>query len=176
MKALVVYESMFGNTRTVAEAIADGLRVAYDVTLSEVGAAPAAVPDDVALLVAGGPTHAFGLSRESTRADARKQAGGTVVSGGIGLREWLDALPRGSADAATFDTRVSHPRVPGSAAKKAAKRLRHSGFRVAEAETFWVSRTPGPLDPGEVERARAWGAGLATTLGDQPERATALRS
>lgn len=165
MRALVVYESMFGNTRTVAEAIADGLATRFDVETVEVGIAPPAVRDDVALVVAGGPTHAFGMTRESTRKSAKDQAKGPVVSRGIGIREWLGALPRGTAAAATFDTRVRHPRVPGSAARAAERRLRGLGFRVAvPAETFWVEGSPGPLLAGEADRAREWGAGLATAV------------
>ena len=160
MDALVVYESMFGNTEAVARAIADGLRTAYDVVVVEVGSAPAVVGPGVALVVAGGPTHAFGLTRESTRAAAKEQARGGVVSRGIGLREWLDALPGGNAAAATFDTRVPAP-VPGSAAKAAARRLRRLGFRVVvPPETFWVGARPGPLAEGELDRARRWGERL----------------
>ena len=54
--ALVVYESMFGNTQQVATAIADGLRGSFDVTMTEVSAAPKDVTADVELLVVGGPT------------------------------------------------------------------------------------------------------------------------
>ncbi|HWL35542.1 MAG TPA: flavodoxin family protein [Frankiaceae bacterium] len=166
MRALVVYESMFGNTQAIARAIADGIASRLDVGLVEVGAAPAKVPDDVSLLVAGGPTHAFGLSRDSTRKSASEQAKGPLVSRGIGLREWLDALSAGHAAVAAFDTRVRHPRVPGSAAHKAEKRLRRLGFRVAEpAETFWVDGTTGPLLDGEADRAREWGARLAASVG-----------
>ncbi len=165
MRTLGVYESMFGNTKLVAEAVAAGLADGgLDVALAEVGTAPARVPDDVALLVAGGPTHVFGLTRASTRASAAEQAPDGIVSAGIGLREWLDALPRGTVAAATFDTRVKAP-VPGSAAHAAERRLRRLGYRVvAPAETFWVAGTPGPLEPGEAERARAWGAGVAATV------------
>jgi flavodoxin len=87
MAAVVVYESMFGNTQTVAEAIAEGLSTTMRVELHEVGAAPAAMERDVDLLVVGAPTHAFGLSRLSTRASAAEQAERPLVSPGIGLRE-----------------------------------------------------------------------------------------
>ena len=74
LTALVVYESYFGNTRTIAHAVAEGLRLeGVAPTVQEVSAA---VPTDVTgyhLLVVGGPTHAFGLSRESTRADAERR-------------------------------------------------------------------------------------------------------
>jgi len=164
---MVVYESMFGNTRKVAESVAEGVRAGTesDVTLVEVGRAPALLPP-LDLLVVGGPTHAFGLSRSSTREDAARKSGRDIESR-TGLREWLEALdPAGAAPAtAAFDTRVNHPRVPGSAAKKAAKRLRRLGLRPAvEPESFWVHGTEGPLLDGELERAGAWGRQLADVL------------
>ena len=70
MKALVVYESMFGNTEQIARAVAAGISETVDVQLSEVADAPTDPGPDVALIVAGGPTHAFSMSRENTRADA----------------------------------------------------------------------------------------------------------
>ncbi len=162
---LVVYESMFGNTQTVARAVADGLSTHATVDLVEVGSAPAALPTGLDALVVGGPTHAFGLSRASTREDAARRAHAPLVSGGVGIREWLDGLRTGGIDAATFDTRVRWPRVPGGAAHAAEKRLRQMGFRiVASAETFWVRGTPGPLYDGEVDRARRWGERLGQTL------------
>jgi len=166
-RALVVYESMFGNTRTIAEGVGDGLASHLITEVVEVGTAPKDLAGQVDLLVLGGPTHAFGMSRPATREDATRQAGGRVVSAGIGLREWLEALPRsdGTFRVATFDTRIDHPRVPGSAARKAEKRLRHLGYPVAaKAESFYVSGTPGPLVDGEVDRARSWGMSLGAQL------------
>ena len=55
MKALVVYESMFGNTEKIARAVADGVGEAMDVQLAEVADAPTEPSPDVALIVAGGP-------------------------------------------------------------------------------------------------------------------------
>ena len=72
MRALVVYESMFGNTRLVAEAVAEGLSSGLDVDVVEVAAAPTSF-DDVELVVVGGPTHALGMTRQRTRDDARRQ-------------------------------------------------------------------------------------------------------
>lgn len=167
MQALVVYESMFGNTQRIAEAVADGLAQHMSVDVVEVGAAPATVGTDVVLLAIGGPTHAFGLSRATTRADAMAKSTRPLISRGIGIREWLAAVETASAGvaAAAFDTRVDKPRVPGSAARGAAKRLRHLGFRlVGPAASFFVTDTPGPLVPGEVERARDWGEKLAVEL------------
>ena len=167
MRALVVYESMFGNTQKIAEAVAEGLAGRFGVATLEVGDAPAVLPDDVGLLVVGGPTHAFGLSRPSTRQSAADQAERPVVSPGLGVREWLDALQyrSGGVVAAAFDTKVSRPRLPGSAARAATKRLRRIGFAIAApAETFYVAGTPGPLLPGEDERARRWAEALGSKL------------
>lgn len=169
MKALVVYESMFGNTRIVAEAIARGLSTHMEVATYEVGRAPLTPAPDVDLLVVGAPTHAFGLSRATTRADAvTKSPDGTVVSPSIGLREWLDRLGAatgGGPATAAFDTKVSKPRLPGSAGRAAAKRLRHNGHvALAPAENFFVEGMHGPLLSGEAARAHEWGAALATRL------------
>jgi hypothetical protein len=59
MKALVVYESMFGNTEQIGRAVAAGLGESIDVQVTEVTDAPTEPDPQVALIVAGGPTHAF---------------------------------------------------------------------------------------------------------------------
>jgi hypothetical protein len=130
MRARVVFESMFGNTQVIAQAVADGLAESMNVDVEEVGSAATEIAGDVELLVVGGPTHAFGLSRERTRESAAEQAVGGVVSPGEGLREWLSAVTGGSRAiaAAAFDTRIDKPRMPGSAAHGAEKRLRRMGF------------------------------------------------
>jgi hypothetical protein len=162
--ALVVYESFFGNTRSIAEAVAEGLRLeGCRPTVQEVsGAVP---PADVAraeLLVVGGPTHAFGLSRESTRADAERQ-GGCVHRPGPGLRDWLGRLPRSDACvAAAFDTRVDKVRhLPMSASRAAARILRRRGYTlVSKPAGFVVEDVEGPLAAGETQRALAWGRSI----------------
>ena len=163
MKALVVYESMFGNTQQIAQAVAAGLGKHVDVEVVEVGTAPDEIPAELDLLVVGAPTHAFGMSRESTRADAVKQApGGIVVSTGRGVREWLDEVHPGGVGTlvAAFDTRVRVP-LPGSAAHKVAKALSRLSFpEVVDPETFWVKDSTGPLKDGELERAEQWGSDL----------------
>lgn len=163
MKALVVYESMFGNTAAVAESIASGIGTALEVQLLEIGAAPSALPVDLDLLVVGGPTHAFSLSRPQTRREARSQ-GASFGQELEGLREWLGSVQVHRVPAlATFDTRVGKVRhLPGSAAKKAAKLARERGLgRALDQRSFWVVDTPGPLQTGELARARQWGASLA---------------
>ncbi len=171
MSILIVHESMFGNTAAVAEAIAEGMtkELARDkgpasltpVRLVPVADAPTDIPDDVRLLLVGGPTHAFSMSRESTREDAVRQ--GADAPPQRGIREWIDAVvPRADLPVVTFDTRVHVRMIPGSAAKTAASALRHKGFRHADrGESFWVGGTSGPLSHDELVRARAWGAALA---------------
>jgi flavodoxin len=167
MKALVVYESMFGNTEQIAHAVADGLRESVDVQLAEVADAPAEPDPEVALIVAGGPTHAFSMSRQNTRADAISK-GASEGEQEFGLREWLSALPSGqhTEKMATFDTKIKSMRhLPGSAAKSAAKAARRHGYEsVSKAETFYVDDVDGPLLDGEVDRAREWGRQLAASM------------
>ncbi len=69
MRAVVVYESMFGNTHEVAERIASGLAARYEVTVLPVGEAIAQILPDIDLLVVGAPTHVHGLSRQHFGAD-----------------------------------------------------------------------------------------------------------
>ncbi|HLS46364.1 MAG TPA: flavodoxin/nitric oxide synthase [Ornithinicoccus sp.] len=164
MRTLIVYESAWGNTRAVAEAVAEGM--AGDVAPPEVVGVEAAPPLDglqVELLVVGAPTHAFGLSREGTREDAHKRGGDLLTTG---VRDWLDAATGARLGVATFDTHVSHPNLPGRASRSAAKKLKRLGCHlVVDPESFYVDDYEGPLLPGELERARAWGAELAGTVG-----------
>lgn len=167
---MVVYESMFGDNRQVAEQVAAGLTeggVAAEAV--EVGVAPTAVPDDVDLVVVGSPNHAWSMPRPSTRADAATKTTDPLVSTGIGVREWLAAarLPQGVAVAA-YDTRGSHPRsvVAFDHASTSIDKwlVRLGGRRLAPAEHFLVVDVTGPLQPGEPERGRSWGTSLAVLL------------
>ena len=166
MNVLIVHESLFGNTREVAAAIAEGLRQgrapdADAVRLVPVDSAPTTLDDGVDLLLVGGPTHAFSMTRPNTREDARSKGAAAAREG---VREWIEAVtPRRGLPVVTFDTRIHVKMLPGSAAAAAAKALRHRGFDRAErGETFWVQDTAGPVVEGELDRARAWGAELAT--------------
>ena len=176
MRALLVYESMFGCTGSVARAVAEGLAAdgAFEVELHEVSQAPAAGTVAFDLLVVGAPTHAFSLSRPSTRRDAVRQ-GARPEAAETGMREWLDALgdrdEAGGRPAAAFDTRVTKVRnLPKAASTRASHLLRRHGYRlVSRPAPFLVVDTPGPLLDGELDRARAWGrtvAEAARTGGD----------
>ncbi len=166
MKALVVYESMFGNTEQVAQAIAAGLGTQLEVEVGEVGDVPVDAAAHAELVLVGGPTHAFSMSRASTRQDAHRQ-GARHGSDSRGLREWLSELPTARDGApvqrvAAFDTRVAKVRrLPGSAARKAERVTSRLGYgRAVRPTSFFVADTPGPLLDGELARAEAWGAEL----------------
>ena len=165
MTVWIVVESMFGNTHHVAERIAAGIRFAMPATtveLHDVAETRPALPDDVTLLITGGPTHAFGMSRESTREDAQRR--GSTAETAMGVREWLDvvSITQPRLPAVCFDTRVDRHFVPGSAAKAMARRLRRLGCYVLEAPvTFYVDDIAGPLADGESERAFAFGQMVA---------------
>jgi hypothetical protein len=166
MRALVLFESAFGNTQEIAQAIADGLSAHMLVDLTEVGAADD-LGHELDLLVVGGPTQGFSMSRPGTRESAAKQASRGLVSPGIGLREWLARVQGVSPGAAAaFDTRFNKPRwLTGSAARAAEKRLRELGCRIAApAESFFVTGMTGPLVDGELDRARRWGDRLGSTV------------
>jgi hypothetical protein len=110
------------------------------------------------LLVVGGPTHAFGMSREATREDAVKR--GAPADATIGVRDWLDRMTVGrrGLPAVSFDTKIDKRFVPGSAARAIARRLRQAGCTVIEAPvSFYVKDVEGPLGEGEERRAREFG-------------------
>jgi hypothetical protein len=164
MRALVVYESMFGHTEQIARAVAAGVSVHFETDVQTVDTAPEHIPPQYDLILVGGPTHTFTMTRSTTRAEAL-QRGAAHGTQDMGLREWLDRLDAHHHEAvvATFDTRVQRVRrLPGSAAKAAAKRIRRLGFDpAASPESFYVLDVEGPLADGELERAEAWGRKVA---------------
>ncbi|MEV8221768.1 flavodoxin family protein [Dietzia maris] len=110
-----MYESAWGNTRLVAEAISDGLSPHLTAEVVAAHEAPPLAELTVDLLVVGAPTHAFGLPRDGTREDAHARGGELIPSG---VREWLDAAGPASLAVATFDTHVRHPDPPAMQAKR----------------------------------------------------------
>ncbi|KAA9136007.1 hypothetical protein F6B40_01035 [Microbacterium caowuchunii] len=169
MRALVVYESLWGNTEQLARAISVALRGWGSVEVVDSDAAPLAV-EAYDLLVVGAPTHAFSMSRAATRADA-VTSHGAPHEPARGIREWLEALnrPPRPIPVLVFDTRVDRPRLPGSAAKAARHELRALGFGTSVApETFRVRGYEGPLRDGERERAAAWASRAVARLDPAP--------
>jgi flavodoxin len=166
MTTLVVYESVYGNTRAIAEAIAEGLGGAEVVPVHEA----AGRTEQLELLVVGGPTHLHGMTTTKSRQMAveavREDGEGHVERGAAeepGLRAWIAALADGhDAPAAAFDTRADKsPWLTGAASRGIAKRLRRRGYEVVASESFLVEDSEGPLAEGELDRARAWGTELA---------------
>jgi hypothetical protein len=164
MKAIVVYESHWGNTAAVARAIAEG--IGPDAQALSTGEATAEATAGVDLLVAGSPLLGFNLPTESMlkgmAANSAKDPTPPDLSH-PSMRAWLETLPAGSGRAAAFETRIWWS--PGSAAKAILKRLEALGYRpVGKGERFSVEGKYGPLRAGELEHATAWGVELAQAI------------
>jgi flavodoxin len=147
MKSLVIYASTSGNTKRIAESIADALRRRGSVELMSADDAPTVVPA-ADLIVIGGPTERHTLTEP--------------------MAHFLDRLApesvRGTATA-VFDTRLRWPLLlSGSAAIEIAKRLRATAARVvAGPESFIVNMKP-ELEVGEIDRAAAWASRVADAV------------
>ena len=172
MRAVVIYESMYGNTHKIAQYIASGLSTTLEVDLMSTADVAVEGLPQVDLIVVGGPTHVHGMTRPRTRhaavdaaRDPDKHLEVDRNADAPGVREWLDTL--GSLDgwAASFDTRADGPSaLTGRASRGIAKQLqRHGCSLLAPPESFLVSKD-NVLLPGEDERAEAWGRSLAHRL------------
>jgi flavodoxin len=159
MKALVIYDSQFGNTEKVAEAIADALGAGAETTLLQAAAVTPQAISGNDLLVVGSPTQRFHAT------------------------ETIDALLKGMslADvrAAAFDTRFDPAdvdvtvlrvamKVAGDkawAATRIAAELEKAGATIVlPPEGFIVEATEGPLRSGELERAAEWAARILQSI------------
>lgn len=171
MKALVLYESIYGNTKSIAEAVAQGMGDGAEVLPVQSAELPGS---DVDLLVLGGPTHMHGMSTgrsrqmavEASREDDDTQRVEELAADEPGLRTWIRDLPQGAGrQAATFDTRADKSAwLTGAASRGIAKRLRRRGYEILDSESFLVEDSEGPLVQGELERARAWGERLGAVI------------
>lgn len=129
--------------------------------------------DGVDLLVVGAPTHVHGMSSAMSRRSALEQKGEEGPQR-RGVRGWLRELPEvEGCRAAAFDTRIDKSVVlVGSAARGIAKRLSRHGFElVAPARSFFVRDSEGPLEDGELERARRWAQQVAAEVPAPPPAA-----
>ena len=158
MKAVVVYESLWGNTEDVAKAIAEGFGPeAEALSTAQVTPEVAAQAD---VLVAGAPLQAFSLPTARVRGSIVPDNGPAPDLTAPTLRAWLEQLPEGHGRYAAFDTKIRWS--PGSAASVIDEHLTHAGYTpIAKSQHFVVAGKYGPLKDGEIERAKAWGKELA---------------
>lgn len=153
MKALVLYDSQFGNTEKIAQAIGDALAVGAETTLLRVAAATRPALSGYDLIIVGSPTQRFNATE-------------TVAA-------LLEGLSLPNSRAAAFDTRFDRDEVEQGvlrfamkvagdkawAATRIADMLAKAGATmIAPPEGFIVEDTEGPLRPGEIERAAEWAA------------------
>jgi flavodoxin len=145
VKTLVVYDSLYGNTKTIAEAIGDA--IPGDIEVLHVGEANASELGGYDLLIVGAPTH-----------------GGRASEPARGFLDQIETRVLEGINVAGFDTRMEHKlaRLLGFAAPKIAKTLQKKGGTPAGPPgDFYVTGGEGPLKEGETERAAAWATGLA---------------
>jgi menaquinone-dependent protoporphyrinogen IX oxidase len=140
VKALVVYDSQYGNTEKIAQVIAESLGGPEGgVRLSRVNAIPAGEVTGLDILIVGSPTQRWNTTEATTR--------------------FLESIPQNALTevrSAAFDTRL-RARLGGAAALKIERMLRQSGSRIiAPAGAFYVTEKTGPLAKGELERAAEW--------------------
>lgn len=183
MRTLVIYESMFGNTHSIADAIAEGMPDGVETRVLQ---ASAVGPEDldIDLVVIGATTHAWSMPRSSTRDGALKdstqhpdhQLEPDALN--TGIRELLASLPnQGGRHAAVFDTRLDKPRaITGSAARRIARKMRSLEFDLLDVpHSFVVDGMDGPLGRDELTRALAWGEALGSRIrmsSDAPQSST----
>ena len=164
MKAVVVYESLWGNTAAIARAIAEGIGPGVRaLTTSEASGAATA---DADLIVAGAPVFGFSLASDKMLQGIAANPGNPPAPPDLShpsMRSWLDALPHGHGRSAAFETRLSWS--PGGATPAIQRGLERVGFSpIAKEARFIVKGKYGPLRDGELERARQWGAELAKAM------------
>jgi len=145
MKTLVIYDSLHGNTKKIAQAIGDALRA--DIQVLHAGEANPADLRSHDLVFVGAPTHGGRPSPPP--------------------KEFLGEIPANGLEGvkvAAFDTRISNKwaRIFGFAAGRIAKPLqRRGGTPLGSPEGFFVEGTEGPLREGELERAASWAREIA---------------
>lgn len=157
MKALVVYESLWGNTAAVARAVASGIGPDAEAMTTD-----AASPERVAeadLIVAGAPVLGFRLVNDGMRAAIARDEADAPTPPDLShpsLRSWLGSLTRTDGSVAAFETRIWWS--PRGATGDIERLFQRAGLRpVAKAQKFVVKDKYGPLREGELERARQWG-------------------
>ena len=150
MKSLIVYDTRYGNTEQVANAIAEPLGQAGEVVVKKAGETTADDVQSAHLVVVGSPTHAWDMTPETK-----------------GLFERISWALYHDKAAAAFDTKLVQRSAEG-AAGKIDRALRGAGLRVAaKPQSFFVAGPEGPVAEGEIERARAFGEELARGISEE---------
>jgi len=145
VKALIVYDSVYGNTEKIARAIAEAITPSYEVKVLRVGEANPSELAPTDLLIVGSPTH----------------AGRPTPA----IQDLLNKVPKLSQgiNVAAFDTRIPTKlvKVFGYAAGRIARNLKgKGGTLIAPPVGFFVTASKGPLKEGELERAAGWAKGM----------------
>jgi len=156
MKSLVIYDSVYGNTEKIAQAIGQVLKGKGEVRVVNVKQANVEMLAGNKLLLVGSPTQAFNMMPA--------------------MKTWFKTLPKGSLNdiqVAAFDTRLDIKKVKniiltfmesifGYAAEKIGKALvKKGGSQVVKPEGFFVDGSEGPITAGELERAITWAGKLS---------------
>jgi len=144
MKALIVYDSVYGNTEKIARAIAEAITPSNEVKVLGAGEADPSELESTDLLIVGSPTH-----------------GGRPTPAVQNLLNRVLKLQ--GINVAAFDTRSQAKlvKVFGNAAGRIARNLKGKGGNlIASPEGFFVTGTKGPLKEGELERAADWAKGI----------------
>lgn len=152
MKALIIYDSVFGNTEKIAHAIGRALAMSIHVKVNKIDEMTPEKLADYDLLIIGSPTRQF---RPTTA-----------------LSQFLKKIPDNyfkGIKTAVFDTRFSESEIKkirilwffvkifGYAAESIAKQVRRKGAElIVPPEPFYVNKTEGPLKAGEIERVQNW--------------------
>jgi flavodoxin len=157
MSIVIVYDSIFGNTGKIAEALAEELGEHHTVRLVPVGEAKGLDLSDPAIemLIVGSPTRGFRPTPQISE-----------------FCDGLNQLTARNVPAAAFDTRIVLDTIQpaplrwvvdagGYAADRIAQMLGHKGLALEGSPAgFYVTGTEGPLKAGEIERAKLWAHSL----------------
>ena len=151
MDTLIIYDSVFGNTKKIAEIMGETLKEKGQTYVLHVNDVTPAKLTEVNLVIIGSPTRAFNPTKS--------------------IRQLLKSLPREGlkgVEVAVFDTRMCledlnsrilelFVRVLGYAAEKIeAWSVKKGAVLILKHEGFFVHDAEGPLREGEEERAAAW--------------------
>ncbi len=156
MKTIVIYDSLYGNTKAIAEAI--GKALGPDAMVSNVKDTIPAMTRGAGLVIVGAPTHGGRPSQD--------------------MKAFLGNIPAESlrdVRVAAFDTHSSVENQGafvkmlvgflGTAAKHILKELeKRGGIAAAAPEGFIVEGKEGPLQEGELERAAAWATEIKSKM------------